>query len=224
MGSCPLPIPAQTAAFISAARSIVSPGFLQDAHSDEVATGTCLSSILISRILVNIGHRGLSQRVESPRHKSAGVLRLASPDVEASGPSLGLKELADDFWAAIAQRVSSVLRSGSDKNGSAWTSRGGRRMSPGSHAPDREQKRGLAAGGNTSLRDKAERGAMAQLKRSSYLKAVAWRMSRIRVFWLATKSPCRTVTWPGASPCTPIRLSPNRSKMLLRLSAQLRRP
>jgi hypothetical protein len=36
-----------------------------------------------------------------------------------AGQGPGLKEFADDFWAAIAQRVSSVLRSGSGKNGSA---------------------------------------------------------------------------------------------------------
>jgi hypothetical protein len=60
--------------------------------------------------------------------------------------------------------------------------------------------------------------------RRRYLRALASRMSRIRVFCLANKSPCKTVTWLEADPCTGIRLRPNRSRRLLRLSAQLRRP
>lgn len=167
--------------------------------------------------------RGFRSGSKARGHKSAGVLTHARPDMGKAAQGAGLCEFGGDFGASFAQRVSPLCA-----GGQARTSMSGWRK--GENEPPRARRRRMK-GGNKGLRQGAmvhsetwlRGGSWNCSSRRRYARAVASRMRRTRVRWLATKSPCRTVTWQEASPCTGMRLRPKRSRRLLRLSAELRR-
>ena len=136
----------------------------------------------------------------------------------------GLCEFGGDLEASFAQRVGPLCAAGQARTSvSRW--RAGEIEPPRAHeCRMRGKNSGLGQGAipHSERWLRGERWNCAS--RRGYPRAVASRMRRTRVRWLATKSPCRTVTWQAASPCTGIRLSPKCCRMLLRLSAELRRP
>jgi hypothetical protein len=154
----------------------------------------------------------------------AGRLPAARLDTGVSDTDLWVVRVSDRLLGLDCAADEPPVRSGSGEDGCGRSAGREERGVQASRVPDRGQRIGLEAGGNAPLRNRAEKGAWICPSCQRYLRAVASRMSRTRVHWLATKSAWRMVTWQEAKPCTGIRLSPNRSRTLLRLSAQLRRP
>jgi hypothetical protein len=92
-----------------------------------------------------------------------------------------------------------------------------------SQVPEQRQKVGLVAGGSIPLRILTERGARELIERSRLAESGCLADEPDQGILVGHKVSLQ-VTWQEAKPCTGIRLRPNRSRMLLRLSAQLRRP
>jgi hypothetical protein len=160
-----------------------------------------------------------------PESTNLGVLPHARPDMGESGAEAWVVRVCRRLWGLICAADEAHVRSGWGKNRYAWIVREGNARPEPHERQMRSEREGLWQGAIAPLRDIAERRVVECARRRRYPStSVASRMRRTRVRWLATKSPCRTVTWQGAAPCTGIRLSPNRSRTLLRLSAELRRP
>jgi hypothetical protein len=129
------------------------------------------------------------------------------PDIVANSTESGLYEFVNDFWAAIAQQVRALCAAGETlaaqrvgREGFNPNSQEGKTRILGLKVWVESQKRKFEAGGNAPLSDIPERGTDGGLNRRGYLRAVASQMRRTRVRWLATKSPCRTVTWQEVKP------------------------
>jgi len=150
------------------------------------------------------------------RTRYLGVLRATPPDMGASG---------------IGEWVARVFGGCFRPNCAAG--RTGRRVQReterkvsvlGLPLSGKGQRSEVAAGGQVPLKNRWRGRRSVESDCRGYWRAVASTMSRMSVFWLARKSPCKTTTWQWSKPCTGMCLSPNRCRMLLRLSAQLRRP
>jgi hypothetical protein len=177
--------------------------------------------VTASQVKVSQGFRSGSK---APGGKSVGRQGFVTQVWGKVAQRPGLYEFADDFRTSFAQRIRPLCAAGRARMGVPGQQREGNDRPKPHECRMRSRNVGLRQGAiphsGTWLR--GESGNCANRRR--YPRAVASRMRRTSVRWLATKSPCRTVTWQEDSLCTGIRLSPNRSRTLLRLSAELRRP
>ena len=159
------------------------------------------------------------------RQRCAGVLSLLAQMWGKRVRRTGLCEFVGRFRVWFAQRVSRLCAASRSR-----TSMFGWRTRESELPKSRQRHTGGKNGGwrqeavsHSAQRLREECGDCSICRR--YREATdASRMSRTRVRWLATKSASRTVAWQEAKPWTGIRLRPNRSRTLLRLSAELRRP